>query len=98
MAPGTTIGAASPVGSEGEDLGETMEAKVKEDLKAQARALTERRGEKAVAWAESAIQEAKAATAQEALDLGVIDFVAADLDDLLGQTGWFQGDRRPTGK
>ena len=27
MAPGTTIGAASPVGSEGEDLGETMETK-----------------------------------------------------------------------
>jgi membrane-bound serine protease (ClpP class) len=85
MAPGTTIGAASPVGSEGEDLSETMQAKVKEDLKAQARALTERRGKEAVAWAESAIQEAKAATAQEALDLGVIDFVAADLDDLLGQ-------------
>ena len=90
MAPGTTIGAASPVGSEGEDLGETMETKVKEDLKAQARALTERRGEQAVAWAESAIQEAKAATAQEALDLGVIDFVAADLDDLLGQLDGFK--------
>jgi membrane-bound serine protease (ClpP class) len=90
MAPGTTIGAASPVGSEGEDLGETMETKVKEDLKAQVRALTERRGEEAVAWAESAIQEAKAATAQEALDLGVIDFVAADLDDLLGQMDGFK--------
>jgi len=90
MAPGTTIGAASPVGSEGEDLGETMETKVKEDLKAQARALTERRGEQAIAWAESAIQEAKAATAQEALDLGVIDFVAADLDDLLGQMDGFK--------
>jgi len=90
MAPGTTIGAASPVGSEGEDLGETMETKVKEDLKAQARALTERRGEQAVAWAESAIQEAKAATAQEALDLGVIDFVAADVDDLLGQMDGFK--------
>jgi len=90
MAPGTTIGAASPVGSEGEDLGETMETKVKEDLKAQVRALTERRGEQAVAWAESAIEEAKAATAQEALDLGVIDFVAADLDDLIGQLDGFK--------
>ena len=27
MAPDTTIGAASPVGSQGEDLGETMQAK-----------------------------------------------------------------------
>ena len=37
MAPGTAIGAASPVGAEGEDLGETMEAKVKNILKATAR-------------------------------------------------------------
>jgi membrane-bound serine protease (ClpP class) len=90
MAPGTTIGAASPVGSQGEDLGETMEQKVKEDLKAQARALAARRGEDAIAWAESAIEEAKAATAQEALEMGVIDFVANDLDDLLAQMDGFQ--------
>jgi membrane-bound serine protease (ClpP class) len=85
MAPGTTIGAASPVGSQGEDLGETMESKIKEDLKAQARALAEHRGEEAMAWAESAIEEAKAATAQEALEMNVIDFVAEDLQDLMEQ-------------
>lgn len=90
MAPGTTIGAASPVGSQGEDLGETLETKVKEDLKAQARALAARRGEAAVAWAESAIEEAKAATADEALEMGVIDFVADDLDHLLMQMDGFQ--------
>ncbi len=90
MAPGTTIGAASPVGTQGEDLGETMEQKVKEDLKAQARALAARRGEEAIAWAESAIEEAKAATAEEALEMGVIDFVADDLDDLLLQMDGFQ--------
>ncbi len=89
MAPGTTIGAASPVGSEGQDLGETLEKKVKEDLKAQARALADRRGEEAVAWAESAIEEAKAATAEEALEMGVIDFVAYDLDHLLEQMDGF---------
>jgi membrane-bound serine protease (ClpP class) len=90
MAPGTTIGAASPVGQQGEDLGETMQQKVKEDLKAQARALAERRGEDAMAWAESAVEEARAATAQEALDLGVIDFLAEDLDDLLAQMDGFE--------
>jgi membrane-bound serine protease (ClpP class) len=90
MAPGTTIGAASPVGAEGEDLGETLETKVKEDLKAQARALADRRGEDASAWAESAVEEAKAATADEALELGVIDFVASDLDDLLAQMDGFE--------
>jgi membrane-bound serine protease (ClpP class) len=90
MAPGTTIGAASPVGTQGEDLGETMEKKVKEDLKAQARALAAQRGEEAMAWAESAVEEAKAATAEEALELGVIDFVADDLEDLLEQMDGFQ--------
>lgn len=90
MAPGTTIGAASPVGSQGEDLGETLETKVKEDLKAQARALAGRRGEEAVAWAEAAVEEAKAATAEEALQMGVIDFVADDVDDLLAQMDGFQ--------
>ena len=90
MAPGTTIGAASPVGSQGEDLEETMEKKVKDDLKAQARALAARRGEAAVAWAESAIEEAKAATADEVLEMGVIDFVADDLDDLLTQMDGFE--------
>ncbi|MFN2165949.1 MAG: NfeD family protein, partial [Anaerolineae bacterium] len=89
MAPGTTIGAASPVGSEGEDLGETMEQKVKEDLKAQARALAARRGEEASSWAELAVEEARAATAEEALEMGVIDFVASDLDDLLSQMDGF---------
>ncbi|MGQ9599495.1 MAG: NfeD family protein [Anaerolineae bacterium] len=90
MAPGTTIGAASPVGQQGEDLGETMEKKVKEDLKAQARALAQRRGSEAMAWAESAIEEAKAATAEEALKMKVIDFVALELGDLLRQMDGFQ--------
>jgi membrane-bound serine protease (ClpP class) len=89
MAPGTTIGAASPVGEQGEDLSQTLEKKVKEDLKAQARGLAERRGEKAVTWAESAIEEAKAATAQEALELGVVDFVATDLKELLTEMDGF---------
>jgi membrane-bound serine protease (ClpP class) len=90
MAPNTTIGAASPVGSEGQDLSETLETKVKEDLKALARTLAQRRGEEAVAWAESAIEEAKAANADEALEMGVIDFIATDLADLLAQMDGFQ--------
>ena len=89
MAPETSIGAASPVGSEGQDLEETIEKKEKEILKAQARGLAKRRGEEAVAWAEQAIDEAKAASAEEALELGVIDFVANDLDDLLKQMDGF---------
>ena len=85
MAPETIIGAASPVGGQGEDLGETMRAKEVEALKATVRTLAERRSEDAIALAESAIEEAKAASANEALRAGLVDFIAVDLDDLLNQ-------------
>ena len=85
MAPGSSIGAASPVGSEGQDLGETLKAKATNILVADIKNLAGRRGEKATQWAERAVSEAAAATAQEALSLGVVDAVAADMDSLLRQ-------------
>ena len=85
MAPGTTIGAASPVGSEGEELPETLRAKVTNTLVKDAQNLARRRGEKAVEWAGKAVSEAVAATADEALALGVVDAVAPTLRDLLRQ-------------
>jgi len=89
MAPETSIGAASPVGGSGEDLGETMKAKEMEALKAIVRTLTERRGEKATQLAESMIDHAKAVTVTEALDAGLIDFVANDTQDLLTKLDGF---------
>ena len=89
MAPETAIGAASPVGGQGEDLGETIESKLKESLKATVRSLMERRPPEAVALAEAAIDDAKAASAREALDAGLIDAIANDLDDLLIQLDGF---------
>jgi membrane-bound serine protease (ClpP class) len=83
MAPETAIGAASPVGGQGEDLGETIEAKQKEILKATIRGLAERRGEEAVALAEATIEEAKAVSAEEALKAGLIDLIVEDIDELL---------------
>jgi membrane-bound serine protease (ClpP class) len=83
MAPETAIGAASPVGGQGEDLGETIEAKQKEILKATVRGLAERRGDTAVALAEATIEDAKAVSAEEALAAGLIDFVVEDIDTLL---------------
>ncbi len=83
MAPETTIGAASPVGPSGEDLGETMQRKAMEDMKATVRGLAERRGEKAVELAEAMIEEAKAVHSHEALTEGLIDLVADDITDLL---------------
>lgn len=79
------IGAASPVGGQGEDLTETLDRKVKEILKADVRALAEQRGPEAIALAEATIEEAAAATSDEALAAGLIDFIAEDLTDLLAQ-------------
>ena len=83
MAPETTIGAASPVGPQGEDLGQTLAHKAQQILQAQARSLAQRRGPQAVRLAEETIAQARAVYAQEALDAGLIDFIAPTLDDLL---------------
>ncbi len=85
MAPETVIGAAAPVGMQGEDIGQTLETKVKEALKATARSLAERRGPQAVALAEQTIQDARAVSAREALEASLIDVIAEDLGDLLQQ-------------
>ena len=89
MAPETAIGAASPVGMEGQDLGETIEAKAKNILKATVRSLAERRGLQAVDLAERTIEVAEAASSNEALEVGLVDFIADDLDDLLAQMDGF---------
>lgn len=83
MAPETSIGASSPISGSGENLTSTAEAKAKEITKASIRPLVTPRGEEALALAESMIDEAKAATADEALKVNLIDFVADDLEDLL---------------
>ncbi len=85
MAPETVIGAASPVGSSGEDLGETMETKVKEILKATASSLIAERSAAAQILADEMIDEARAVSVDEALEAGLIDIKANDLDDLLTQ-------------
>jgi membrane-bound serine protease (ClpP class) len=90
MAPETAIGAASPVGSEGEDLGETIEAKEKNILKALVRSLAEERGEEAVQVAEETIESAHAVTANEAYQIGLVDFIADNVPDLLEQLDGFQ--------
>jgi membrane-bound serine protease (ClpP class) len=82
MAPGTNTGAASPVGGQGEEIGETLKAKVFNDAEAMMRSLAEQRGrnvEKAVAT----VSEALSYTADEALEYGLIDLVEGDYDTLL---------------
>lgn len=85
MAPETTIGAASPVGAQGEDIGETMLAKEKNVLRATVRSLAQGRPTEAIALAEETIESAKAISSAEALEIGLTDFIASDTADLLRQ-------------
>jgi membrane-bound serine protease (ClpP class) len=85
MAPNTSIGAASPVELGGEDVGETFASKITNILSADIENLAERRGEAATEWAIAAVRDAAAATAGQALELGVIDMIATDIDHLLEQ-------------
>lgn len=85
MAPETTIGAASPVGSQGEDIGETMARKEKEILRATVRSLAENRRPEAIALGEDMIENARAVSSTEAFNIGLVDYIAVDLTDLLRQ-------------
>ena len=82
MAPGTTTGAATPVRLGGEDKADPMRAKLVNDAAAYARGLAEYHGRNPD-WLEKAVREAASVPAEEALRLGVIDLVAADLPSLL---------------
>lgn len=96
MAPQTVMGATSPINSDGSDIDGTAYRKIVEDLKALMRSLTEEHSEEAIDIAELMIEEAKAVTAQEALEIGLIDAIAEDPADLLnqldGQTVLVQGE------
>jgi len=82
MAPATTIGAATPVGSGGEEIQGPLADKVTNDAAAQIRRLAELRGRNGD-WAESAVRDAVSANDSQALELDVVDLLADDLDELL---------------
>ena len=82
MAPGTNIGAASPVGGGGEDLPETLKSKASQDAAAFIRSIADERGRNRDVL-EKTVLNALSLSPSEALDENVIDFVASDLPDLL---------------
>jgi membrane-bound serine protease (ClpP class) len=93
MAPGTNVGAATPVqigalpspgGEEPKKGGTAMEAKATNDAAAFIRSLAELRGRNAD-WAEKAVRQASSLSAPAALKEKVIDFEARNLPDLLRQ-------------
>lgn len=82
MAPNTTIGAAAPVGGNGQDLTGTLGKKVENDTVAFARGVAELRGRNAD-WAERAVRDAVSATPADAVEQGVVDLVAPTMSELL---------------
>ena len=84
MAPNTAIGAAHPISGQGEDIAGTLGEKVTNDAAAYIRSIATERGRNA-AWAEEAVRKSVSITEQEALSLGVVDFVASDVPSLLAQ-------------
>ena len=84
MAPGSNIGAATPVSGTGQDLDETLASKVENDAAALIRSIAQQRGRNAELL-EATVRDAASYTAQEAADGNVVDFIAEDLDGLLAQ-------------
>ena len=92
MSPGTSIGAASPVSATGGggERGEDDERKDVSLEKAEKfttafiESIAKERNRN-VEWASRAVREAEAITNDEALELGVIDIVASDREDLFAQ-------------
>jgi membrane-bound serine protease (ClpP class) len=78
MAPATTIGAATPVGGQGEDL----DAKVLENAAAFAESIATAR-DRDVDLAVQAVREGRSVTADVALEEGGIDLIVASSADLL---------------
>ena len=84
MAPGTTIGAASPVSSDGEDISPTLNRKISADTSAFIRSIAQARDRNAEAL-ENTVLKSTAYSAEEALELGVIDLIAPDVNSMLDQ-------------
>ena len=83
MTPGSNAGAAHPVMLIGKP-DETMMKKIENDTAALMRSVAAKRGRN-VELAESAVRESKSFTEQEALDKKLIDYVAANEQDLFRQ-------------
>jgi len=84
MAPGTNVGAASPVAVGGADIPETLAKKINEDTAAFIRSVAETRNRNVQALEET-VTFARSYSAIEAVDLDVADFIAGDINGLLQQ-------------
>ncbi len=84
MAPATSIGAAHPVGAQGETLPDTAQQKATEYTAAWIQSIAEKRG-RDPSLVEAAVRESKSFTATQAVDLKLVDFIADDLSSVVRQ-------------
>jgi membrane-bound serine protease (ClpP class) len=84
MAPGTTIGAAHPVGEGGSEIKGVIGKKIENFTASFAGSIARERGRNQQ-WVELAVRESAAISEEEALKRHVIDIVAPDLRSLLVQ-------------
>ncbi len=84
MAPGTNIGAASPVSATGKDIGGTLQEKVTNDAAALMRSIAQERGRNSDKL-EVTVRNAVSFSASEAVNAHIVDFIAKDTEDLLAQ-------------
>ena len=82
MAPGTSIGAATPVNVGGGDVSKDMASKVKNDAVSYIRSLAKQRGRNPD-WAEKAVLEGSSLGAEDAVEQKVVDLIAGSLPELL---------------
>ena len=84
MAPGTNIGAATPISATGQDLQDTLASKIENDTAALIRSIAQTRGRNQDKLEET-VRSAASYSAQEALADNVVDLIADDLEDLLAK-------------
>ncbi len=84
MAPGTSTGAAHPVGVSitGQAMDKTMEEKITEDAASYIKSLSDKRGRN-TKMAEDAVRRSLSYTEKEALQGGLIDLIAKDRTEII---------------
>jgi membrane-bound serine protease (ClpP class) len=82
MAPTTNIGSSTPIDSSGKNLGSDLRHKVINDAVASLTGLAAA-NHRNTTWPEKAVREASNLTAEQALQMNVIDFIAPTLPALL---------------
>ena len=82
MAPGTRIGAASPIDASGNDIPGVLGDKIRNDAIAWATSIAQAR-HRPTDWAAATVSEARSSSAADAVHLGVVDGLASTIAEVV---------------